>query len=216
MRLALAILCCGLLLMSACVVVKHDDAGAGKNKGGIDIYFANNAFDAKKYVSDMWDSKLLPYAEKNAIDLHSLLSQLAADEDAASKKYGVRHVAEGAPFNFTVKGSATVASVDKESRKGTAALRLAGSGETPAIVLQIGPIFGGTSIRDGLPFVKFDDFTNQLDYATLSNELNFYVRDKVTAGLDFASLVGKKIDFYGFITYDDAEEIVVTPVKISR
>ena len=32
-------------------------------------------------------------------------------------------------------------------------------------LLQIGPVIKGTSIRDSLDFLKFDDFTNQLEFA---------------------------------------------------
>lgn len=218
MRRSLSLLCAVLVLSASCVVVKHGEEAAGGQKTGLDIYFANGSFDAKAYVSGIWDEKLLPYVRDSAVELPTLLAQLAADEGAASARYGRRQVAEGAPFNFAVKGEAVVVSANTSSRVGVAELDLVGpdgkgDGKADA-VLQIGPVFKGTSIRDALPFVEFDDFVNQLDYAALSNELNVRVRDSVFAGVDTAALPGKRVSFHGFTTYEKGAPVVVTAVLL--
>ena len=128
-------------------------------------------------------------------------------------------MAEGAPFNFAVRGEARVLKVNTESRVGIAELDLlsapgaAGDGKADAL-LQIGPVFKGSSIRDALPFVSFDDFVNQLDYAALSNELNARVRDGVFAETDPSAMTGKKLVFHGFVTYERGIPVVVTPVRL--
>ncbi|OHE71905.1 MAG: hypothetical protein A2413_20715, partial [Treponema sp. RIFOXYC1_FULL_61_9] len=162
------------LVLLSCVVVRHDEKDAGKTKGALEIYFADGSFDAKAYVGELWDARLLPYSTEKSTELSSLLERLAADEAGASREFGRRQVAEGAPFNFAVRGEARVLKVNTESRVGIAELDLlsapgaAGDGKADAL-LQIGPVFKGSSIRDALPFVSFDDFVNQLDYAALSN-----------------------------------------------
>jgi predicted lipoprotein len=207
-----------ITLAVSCVVVKHGEETKGGAGEGLEIYFANGNFDAKAYVAGMWDTKLLPYSHEKAVDLAVLLAQLAADEAGTSKAYGWRQVAEGAPFNFAVKGEAVVREVHTESRVGTAELDLAGDGGAvdgkTDVILQIGPVFKGTSIRDALPFVAFDDFVNQLDYAALSNELNTVVRERVIPKIDIQSLSGKRLSFYGFITFERGLPVVVTAVEL--
>lgn len=216
MRLSLLGLCMAMVCAASCVVVKHDDEAKTGGGGGLEFYFAGGAFNAASYVAEIWDAKLIPYAREGAVELPVLLKLLAEDEAGATKTYGRRQVAEGAPFNFAVSGSAVVLGVNKQSRVGIAELDIPGYGTagTADALLQIGPVFKGTSIRDALPFVAFDDFVNQLDYAALSNELNAVVRDKVVAGVDFEGLKGKKLEFRGFITYEPGVLPVVTPVEL--
>lgn len=203
----------GVFLMGSCVIVKHNEKNADGKKDGLEFYFANDAFDAKAFVEAMWDSELVPYAREHAVDLTMLIHELAGDEAKASAEYGKRQVAEGAPFNFVAKSEAFVLSVDTVSRVGTVELDLNGDTVMDA-VLQIGPVFKGTSIRDALPFIKFDQFVNQLDFALLSSELNIRVRDSVLAGFDFSSGVGERLSFIGFFTYEKGKPVVITPVLI--
>ena len=161
----------------------------------------------------MWDALLIPYAKQNAVDLKILMDKLKADEAGTSKQFGKRQVTEGAPFNFVAKGEALILSVNTSSRAGTAELDLDDDKRSDAI-LQIGPVFKGTAIRDALPFISFDDFVNQLDYAALSNEINARVRDSVYKGFDPSSVEGKKITFYGFFSYENGAPVVITPVLL--
>ena len=219
MRRSFPLLFLGALALLSCVIVRHDEKDAGKTKGALEIYFADGSFDAKAYVGELWDARLLPYSIEKSTELGSLIERLNADEASASLEFGRRQVAEGAPFNFAVKGEARMLKVDTESRVGIAELDLIPSAGGPAdgkadALLQIGPVFKGSSIRDALPFVSFDDFVNQLDYAALSNELNARVRDSVFSGTDPSRMTGKRLVFYGFITYERGKAIVVTPVRL--
>lgn len=216
MRLSLLGLCLAMVCAVSCVVVKHDDEAKAGGGGGLEFYFAGGSFNAASYVAEIWDSKLIPYAREGAVELPVLLKLLAEDEAGATKTYGRRQVAEGAPFNFAVAGSAIILRVNKESRVGIAELDIPGYGAAGKadVLLQIGPVFKGSSIRDSLPFVVFDDFVNQLDYASLSNELNVMVRDKVAAAVDFEGSEGRQLEFRGFITYEPGILPVVTPVEL--
>jgi predicted lipoprotein len=87
------------------------------------------------------------------------------------------------------------------------------------LVIQVGPIFKGTAIRDFLDFVKFEDFTNQVDFAKLANELNFKVRDDVVKRFDFKNddYTGVEFEIIGAATYLNGDpKLVVTPVVMER
>ena len=79
--------------------------------------------------------------------------------------------------------------------------------------LQIGPVFRGTALRDALPFVRFDDFTNQMEYASVSRMLHQRVADSVLAKIDRATLVGRVIQFQGAYTEGSGTPLV-TPVLV--
>ena len=71
-----------------------------------------------------------------------------------------------------VKGTATVADVDRKSRIGLARLRLPWATDAQTAAIQIGPVLRGTALRDALDFVRFTDFVNQLEFAGVANALN--------------------------------------------
>ena len=74
-----------------------------------------------------------------------------------------------------------------------------------------GPVIAGTALRDGVKFIHFSDFTNQLDYADVATELNNKVKSEVLAGVDAKSLVGKKVDFAGAFSLVAPGSVLVVP-----
>jgi predicted lipoprotein len=152
--------------------------------------------------------------EEHAVDIGELLAALSQDAAAASEKYGYRAVQEKNPFNFSVKGRIRIISMDQGSNTRMEAAIVPPGGDVN-ITVQVGPVFRGTSIRDFLDFVKFEDFTNQVDFAKLANELNFKVRDDIVQQFDFRNVdyTGKEFDILGATTYLSGPlELVVTPV----
>jgi predicted lipoprotein len=71
----------------------------------------------------------------------------------------------------------------------------------------------GTALRDALPFIRFDDFTNQLEYASVSRVLHQRIADSVLAKVDRATLAGRTIRFTGAFT-EGAGLPLVTPVTL--
>jgi predicted lipoprotein len=83
------------------------------------------------------------------------------------------------------------------------------------ITLQIGPVIKDTGIRDALSFISFTDFTNQLEFARLSNAFNKKVNSVVLSSLDRENLMDKCIAFKGVFTQlQDSDLVRVTPVII--
>ncbi len=171
----------------------------------------SKGFDPVTYVNGLWDSKILPQATNESVDLAMLLDEITKNKDAASQKYGHK---ESGPYNFAVKTEAVVDSVDTTSRVGTAGLKLAGYNGPAEVKMQIGPVLRGTSIRDGSGYIPFNQFVNQIEYADVAEELNNRVLSTVLKNLDVNTLKGKTVTVYGYFSLDDPAKILITPVKI--
>jgi predicted lipoprotein len=169
------------------------------------------AFDAATYVTSLW-AEDVPSALEQAVDLRELLPAVAADPGAAGARWGRR---EGSgPLGVIVKGSGRVVDVDTSSRVGVASLEIETPGGPERVRLQIGPVVRGTSIRDALPTVSFDQFVNQIQYADVAGALNARVEREVLAGLDREALVGKRVRFVGVSTLGTDRPLTVTPVRL--
>jgi len=193
-------------------VVKHEKSSEVKE--GPKFYFEDNDFDSDQYVESIWDDKVVPYIDEKAAEITEVLKELKVNVDDAGKKYGIRSSDVGSAWNFIVRGKGKVLKVNRESRNGTLDIDLEAYDGNKDIILQIGPVFKGTSIRDSLDFIKFDDFKNQMVFASISNSMNKQVRDKVVSKLDIDNISGKEIEFTGAFTFESSGDIVVTPVKV--
>ncbi len=173
-------------------------------------------FKPTTYIDAIWQSKVLTTVDQSGTELQTLLTALKADAVGASQKYGHR---EGQrPYNFLVKGEAKVLSVDTASRAGTIKIDLLPGDGQPDATVQVGPVIRGTSIRDALPFIQFQLFTNQIEYADVSNAINDHVIKDVTGSLAVAGLQGKTITFDGAFTLESGgslSDVLITPVKIT-
>jgi len=168
-------------------------------------------------------SDLVSRFEKGALTRRGLIQGLAMltaasgtvavaeDQDAATRRYR-SGTGAGRP-SFLVSGVARVLAVDTTSRSGVARLDLEPFDGTLDAELQIGPVFRGTALRDALPFIRFDDFTNQMEYASVSRVLHDRVADSVVAKVGRARLAGRVIEFEGAYT-EDAGIPLITPVVL--
>jgi predicted lipoprotein len=169
------------------------------------------SFDARTFVAKSWDARVLPTVRERAVPLAVLRRELAGDSTAAIARYGSRTGAGSGRASFLVSGTARVLGVDTTSRSGVARLDLEPYDGAPDAELQIGPVIRGTALRDALPFIHFDDFTNQMEYASVSRVLHERIVDSVLARVDRASLTGQVIQFYGAYA-QAAGTPLVTPV----
>ena len=101
--------------------------------------------------------------------------------------------------------------MNTESRAGLALVDTNGDGEID-ISLAVGPVIRGTAMRDGMPFISFNQFTNQMQFASVSNEMNALINQQIITPLgDVNSLTGKQVTFAGAFTLDKLDDIVVVP-----
>jgi len=197
---------------------------AGAAAGGVDSgvpgssFRTSKGFDAVAYVDSIWDSKVVPTVLEKATDLSTVLSAVEANPEAACIKYG--HKELGAPYNFIVKTEGQVVEVDTKSRNGLIVLKVPAYTGARPIKVQVGPVIRGTSIRDGIGFIHFSDFLNQIEHADVANELNERMLKVALKGIDPAALQGKTVSVYGvFSMGDDPNQIIIpdqyiiTPVK---
>jgi predicted lipoprotein len=172
---------------------------------------AAQSFDANRYVETIWDSKVIPTVTEKAIDLATLLTALEANADEAKKQFGIRE-GEGAT-HFIVKGEGVVTRADQTSPHGTVTIRLPKYAGKAEITMQIGPVFRGTALRDCVGFIKFNEFTNQLQFAEVSTKLHERVKEKVVREIDPHQ--GDQVSFYAVFTLNEREKIMLTPVKLA-
>lgn len=169
-------------------------------------------FNAANYVTSIWETQVIP-ALQAATDINTVLTALHENMGAASEQYG-RKVGQQ-PYSFVVSGSGTVTSVTTESRAGLAQVDTNGDGAAD-VSLAIGPVIRGTAMRDGMPFISFNQFTNQMEFASVSNEMNALMSQQVITPLgDVQTLVGNQVTFAGAFTLSTLDAIVVTPGILS-
>ena len=114
-----------------------------------------------------------------------------------------------------VKLEGVIVEANTESRAATIGVDTSGKGKADATV-QIGPALRGTSIRDALDFVSFNDFTNQIDFARYGKAFNLYVDREILEKLPRDSLVGRKVTVVGaYPLSSSADPPLITPVEIT-
>lgn len=172
------------------------------------------AFDAKTYVNGIWDSKVLPTVQKDAVAATELLPALEANQAAASKKYG-NQAGTGSPYAFLVKGTGTVTGLDAEAPTHPLTVKVDGlNGKTANVQIVTGPVIAGTALRDAVKFITFGNFTNQLNYADAATELNTRVKSEVLAKVKAKDLVGKKVTFAGAFSLVAPGVVLVVPTQL--
>jgi predicted lipoprotein len=204
--LALLAACATLLASPACKVVRDDE----QPKGGSGGESHDQGFDAAAWVASVWDTRALPYFEKDAVDAAKVLEALRQGLDAAGEKYGRRADTEGSPWSFALRGTGTVVEADTESRAAKLIVSVDTAGGPQKLALQVGPVVSGTAVRDILPFFSFGDVANQIQFAQVSRALNDRASAGVRAGVEAVKAVGTRVEFVGALNVsaesEDAEE----------
>ncbi len=207
--LAVAILA---LAVSSCTIVHHDDKQQTEGDE-LSIYFDNGSFDAMTYVDSIWEAQVLPRIEEEAVNLSSLMEALANDENQAITDYGYR-IEVTAPFNFMVRGKARIAAANLESAAATISLDVLDPAGNP-VEIQIGPVVKGTAIRDSMDFISFEEFTNQLEFANVSREMNNRIKAEILESIDREALEGEPVEFLGAFQWRAGKPVLITPVKLT-
>ncbi len=159
---------------------------------------------------------IIPLTAEEAASLKNLTPEALAEKfwsgilkEAKAAKSIDQREDNGKPSAF-VRISGIVDAVD-DSKK-TATMTVATSNDN--VVLQIGPIIRGNSIRDAASFINFDDFKNQVQFARLSKELNKKAMQNFTR--PDSSWTGSKVDVLAAVTYKDSAITEVIPLEIEK
>jgi predicted lipoprotein len=204
-----------IFIVDACTIVEDEEEDAQKKDKKLDIYFVTDDFKPDEFVEKIWGDKVVPYFKEKCFPISDVLPIWVKDQEAAGQQFGYREKAEGSPWNFRVKGSGRILSVNTASRASTVDVDLDPADGSADVLIQIGPVIKDSAIRDSLEFISFTDFTNQLEFARLSNAFNKMVNKTVTGELDRDNLMGKSISFNGaFTQLQDSDLIRITPVSL--
>ncbi|MFM9857719.1 DUF2291 domain-containing protein [Pseudoxanthobacter sp. M-2] len=198
-----ALLVAALALLAGCKIVPIADHVAGNQKP-----------DMGAQAAVLWEGQGRAFFSEAARPLPEVLAAIDGGLSTAGPLYGRRQNAEGAPWTFVVSGGGQIVEKNTASRAGTITLTLDGTSPPRDIVLQIGPVIRGNSVRDSLPFVSFEDFENQLDYAEMGKALNALVLAAI-ADPAATAVAGGTANFIGVVSLTSpSDKILVTPVVL--
>lgn len=193
------------ILLSSCVkVVKIGEEG--KMTGNIE-------FNAKDNVAELWEEARGNIEEK-AVDIVSFLKESNGDMKSLVEKYGKYSMGNSGSISYAVKGSGIVEEINTEKKAGYMVVKLDGYEGKEIVKIQVGPIYKGSSTRDTLDIISFGDYTNQEEWAAISQELHKSIDENVVTPIINSDLKGKKISFVGTFTVDKKDELIITPVDL--
>ncbi len=206
-----ALMVCLLIpVLNGCVIVRHSDLEAEGPAGD------QLKYSAEAYREENWDKVV-----KNIIDRSSdaveVLAAVEADVDVAGEKYGRRAQQAGSAWNFGIAGKAKIVKVNTELKAGTVLLDLEPYDGEADLTMQVGPVFRTNTLRDFTDFIKFDDFSNQVEYANLTGAFNKAVSETVIDGIEWE--IGTEYDFVGAFTWQnnsEPEKIQMIPVQLKE
>ena len=168
------------------------------------------------YARDNWESRILPAIDERAIDPAAFVAGMKADLAALGAKHAAR-ANETSPWSFCLKGKVKVLGVENADSKTRTRLLVEAQpydGE-PDMKIQISTVIRTNAIRDGVGFLKLDDFTNQVEFAELTKAFNARVQKDVLQDLDAQALVGKEIELTGCVSVGSQDnEVLVVPIRI--
>lgn len=198
--------CLGAMLLSGCVkIVKTGEEGALTGEG---------SFRPGAEVAKLWEASVLPELSAKAVDLDQFLTEANGDVQSLAEKYGKYSMGTTGEINYVVKGAGTVTEVNRQSKAGYLLVKPEDYDGPEVIKLQIGPVYKGSSIRDSLDVIQFGDYTNQQEWAAVSQGFHQFIDQNVIAPLDLNSLMGQRISFLGTFTASGRDQIFITPAKI--
>ena len=214
--LLLLLLMLSVIITSACTIKKIGE-NSGKDGGMYSTWEkTGTGFDEVKYVEDNWDTKIIPVFQNESVEVSKVLLNLGTDLETTAKEYGYRKDEASEEIFFKVKGQGRVLIFNDSSRVGLLEIDIKPEDGIADLFLQVGPVVKRTEIRDSLSFIKFTDVGNQLQFASLSDELNKSVLDLTLKDINPADTVGQTIEFYGVFSVEggavDMNNIIITPV----
>lgn len=171
-------------------------------------------FSAEDSVAELWESAVANIDEK-AVDLAQFLTEANGDLKSLADQYGKYSMGTSGTISYAVKGTGTVTEVNQEKTAGYMVIQLNGYDGPEVIKIQIGSIYKGSSTRDTLDIVSFGDYTNQQEWAAISQELHTMIDTNVVQPADPANLQGKTIEFVGTFTADNNDELLITVVELN-
>ena len=174
------------------------------------------SFNAAENVEAIWESQALPELKQNAVDLPQFLTESNGKLSSLASKYGHYSMGDKGELSYIVKGQGKITEVNNEKKAGYMTLQLEVYSAPEQVKLQIGSVYKGSAVRVCLSFIKYEDYTNQVDWAQVSQSIHDVIDKDVVKKADVANLKGKTVEFTGcFSVGSNQKEILVTPVEMT-
>ncbi|NMD38211.1 MAG: DUF2291 domain-containing protein [Christensenellaceae bacterium] len=173
-----------------------------------------------KYTIDNWDTKIIPTISQRAVDVPVLLKAAYADLNDAGNQYGSR-ANETSAWSFCVQGQGRVLDIENADKPNRTNLLIDAPPYDGEVDYKIhyGKVFSSNiknSIRDGVGFLKLDDFANQVEFADLTTSFNNKIKNEIILANDVQNYAGKTVSFSGCISLQNTklESLVIVPVSL--
>ena len=145
---------CAALLLTACTVVDLDENGKPILPADPNAKASFDNLTPQQIAQQTWKSRVMDAAHQHALDAGAL--------DARRQASG------STPDSVFVQLTSDVTAVDVSNEREQ---KLTVSLNGQPLTIQVGPVMRGNAIRDATGF-KFEDFTNQVQFAQLSRAYN--------------------------------------------
>ncbi|MEY8337690.1 DUF2291 domain-containing protein [Lachnospiraceae bacterium 62-35] len=170
-------------------------------------------FSASDSVAGLWENAKANIEEK-AVDLSTFLGEAGGDLNSLADKYGKYSMGTSGSISYAVKGTGTITEVNQEKKAGYMTVKLDGYDGAEVIKIQIGSIYKGSSTRDTLDIINFGDYTNQEEWAAVSQELHTMIDTNVIQPANPGELQDKTVAFTGTFTVNGNDELLITVVNL--
>ena len=165
-----------------------------------------NVFSPEKFGAEQFP-KVRAALEARAAPAADLAAAIAAERDAAGKKYGV-------PGSLGPEMAVKFEGVAGEASSGVYDVKVAGAPDGLRIRVQTGPAINGTDLRDSTGTITFGQFVNQIEYQNAGSAINKEMKKQVLSKIDNSNLTGKTLKVVGVFQLVNPKSWLVTPVSL--
>lgn len=172
---------------------------------------SSTTFDEKTYARKYFDEKLLP-SLNNAVEINQLISLLDSNKQQTFEKYG-HALGIGNIRYFLVKGEGQVLSINEND------VTILATADTNKKAIRIATEFVfGNAIRDASGKIDINEFSNTMDFNSVSAEINKIVRAQVLPKFKANAKKGDTIQFAGAVELNkehlNVEDVELMPVQL--
>lgn len=211
-RIMLVVLLFLITILNGCklytIVPIEEDKGEGLVADQSD-----KDFDSDVYAKEIWP-QIEEYTVSNAAKIEDVVSMFISDKQECIDQYCLSEVGEADLARFLVSGKVMILSVDRESKVGRMEIDITPYDGIADAIVQVGPVYKKNAVRDSMPFIIFEDFMNQLAFGEAGKAINKYIDENVVIPSSLDNKVGSEVYIFG--VFEDGEEIIITPVRISE
>ncbi|MCH8551890.1 MAG: DUF2291 domain-containing protein [Natronospirillum sp.] len=193
------------LLVAALIVAMALDTTVVRT--GSDLDFTEEAFSPEQFGATEFPA-VQQWIEENAVGVQLLVQALEDDRDAAITQHGRQ---TGAHPIFPVSFTGRI----EEGQSGIVEVAVDQAPDDLTIRLQLGPAINGTELRDVTGTIRFQQFTNQIEYQNAGRALNNAMRADTLDPIDRDQLEGRLITVSGAFTLINPNNWLVTPARVT-